>query len=61
MFQVYRIETGRIFTVFATRTKVSEKFVEDDTLFLIYYENKWEWVDAFYYKPVVEEERKYIR
>lgn len=60
MFEVYRIETGRIFKVFGVQSKRSEKYVEDDTLFLIFFDEKWEWVDCLYYKPVVEEERKYI-
>lgn len=54
MFEVYRTETNRVFTVFGVQTKRSEKYVEDDTLFLIFFDEKWQWVDSVYYKPVVQ-------
>lgn len=53
MFEVYRIETGRIFNVFSVSRGA------DTIHFLIFFEDNWVWVDGFYYRPVVSEAKGY--
>lgn len=54
MFQVYRIETGRIFTVYSTVV------INEDVKFIMFCGGDWVVGSAFLYKPVVEDERRYI-